>query len=154
MRKILPIGFYLQEVKRPAGTTGCWLWPGRRHSDGYGMYGQKRAHRVVFELTHGPLTREQIVLHSCDVKCCVNPAHLSVGTHSDNMRDAGRKGHLAGWSRRSITGKYRELVLNFPGTWAETCISLGISYSTVAKIHRIERRRLEVNANLNALQIS
>ena len=79
--------------------SGCWIWTAcSKDEDGYGefgQYGQSRgAHRVAYELFVGPIPEGTYVLHRCDVRPCVNPAHLFVGTHGDNMRDAAAKGRL------------------------------------------------------------
>lgn len=52
------------------------------------------AHRVSFLLFKGPIPKGLFVLHSCDIRHCVNPEHLRVGTHEENMRDALVRGHL------------------------------------------------------------
>lgn len=76
----------------------CWLWKaGLNRPGGYGRIGshrcgQKLAHRMAFELTHGAIPKGMSVMHSCDTPRCCNPAHLSLGTHADNMRDMKRKG--------------------------------------------------------------
>lgn len=72
--------------------SGCWLWIASRHRLGYGNIGVRPsisapAHRVSWELHVGPIPNGLHVLHKCDVRNCVNPGHLYLGTHQDNMRD-------------------------------------------------------------------
>lgn len=77
-------------------TTTCWLWSAAKDSKGYGVIKREkleRAHRVVWELEHGaPATAS--VLHSCDVRNCVNPSHLSLGTQAENIRQAQMRGRF------------------------------------------------------------
>lgn len=55
------------------------------------------AHRYSWALAHGrPAPKGSQVMHSCDNPPCVNPAHLSVGSSSDNRRDAAQKGRIPG----------------------------------------------------------
>jgi len=83
------------------GPDACWLFTAAAYPNGYGAFwadlgGGSRmhaAHRVAFFLTHGHLPTEGLdLMHACDVRRCCNPAHLSEGTRTDNMRDAARKG--------------------------------------------------------------
>ncbi len=78
--------------------TGCWLWTGWCGSQGYGGLMVKneavRAHRLSWELHYGPIPKGLYVCHKCDVKSCVNPDHLFLGTHKDNIQDAIKKGRI------------------------------------------------------------
>jgi hypothetical protein len=77
----------------------CWIWTGTRMHQGYGVvirnYKRLYAHRVAFEIAYGPIPDGMDILHRCDNPPCVRPEHLDIGTHTDNMRDASRKGRLA-----------------------------------------------------------
>lgn len=52
------------------------------------------AHRLSYELHKGPIPDGLQILHSCDVKNCINPDHLRVGTHSENMAEAADRGRM------------------------------------------------------------
>ena len=76
----------------------CWPWLGGRTIQGHGVIVWNRklngAHRVSWMFKHGIDPGMRVVRHRCDNPPCVNPDHLMVGTHSDNMRDHLRKGSL------------------------------------------------------------
>lgn len=89
----------------------CWLWTGVLGGNGYGLLhmGSKtvrhpaRAHRFSWELHNGPIPEGLWVLHKCDVKVCVNPAHLFLGDRTANMRDCAAKGRLCTIGRGLLT---------------------------------------------------
>jgi hypothetical protein len=81
----------------PEPFSGCWLWITGLFSTGYGQFyyiGEKNshAHRVAWTLYRGEIPKGLQVLHLCDTRCCVNPDHLFLGTHTENMRDMVAKG--------------------------------------------------------------
>ena len=71
----------------------CWPWLGCRDSKGYGRAGKReRAHRIAYQIVHGALPEDRLVRHTCDNPPCCNPAHLLIGDHADNARDAVERG--------------------------------------------------------------
>lgn len=85
-------------MRRVDFGDGCWLWTASVGSHGYGQtfIGKKvtTAHRVAYELWVGPIPDGLYILHSCDNKRCVNPAHLRAGTQAENVADAKQRGRL------------------------------------------------------------
>lgn len=87
-----------EERCRRGKSHACWPWRGTvLRSGGYGVLiigrsFNKRAHRLAYELYVGPVPDDLMVCHSCDNPICVNPAHLWLGTSSDNVSDMVKKG--------------------------------------------------------------
>lgn len=81
------------------GAAECWPWKAGRFSTGYGAFvfrGKVRhAPRVAFEFATGIDPGNALVRHRCDNPLCCNPAHLELGSHSDNMRDMAERGRAA-----------------------------------------------------------
>jgi hypothetical protein len=76
-------------------SEGCWRWLGHTVG-GYGRIriGKKRvlAHRVAYEIEHGPIVPGKLVCHRCDNPRCVRASHLFLGTAKDNAADMVAKG--------------------------------------------------------------
>lgn len=91
-----PLEQRFREKFLPEPNTGCWLWTGAIHHGGYGVIWRDgrnhHAHRISYELHIGPIPDDLFVCHTCDVRICVNPDHLWLGTALDNNRDRERKG--------------------------------------------------------------
>lgn len=77
----------------------CWLWDRDVYHNGYGriLVGGKSSltHRLAFQLLKGPIPTGLFVCHRCDVRNCINPDHLFLGTPLDNMRDCHNKGRTS-----------------------------------------------------------
>ena len=77
------------------GMSECFFWLGPRDHAGYGVScfkKKQKAHRFAYKIFKGPIIKN--VLHTCDVRSCVNPDHLYEGDQKQNMRDCNERGRM------------------------------------------------------------
>ena len=137
----------------------CWHWLGKLFSNGYGSFQSRGvdhlAHRVSFELFHGRKP-SGLLMHRCDNKQCVNPAHLAEGTHADNHKDMVQKGRvktLRGTATaRGVLDERDILKIRARRAAGEMCRDIAIDYPVKANhISRITTgaRHAHVKENKN-----
>ena len=139
--------------KYEISESGCWIWKAGARPNGKGVLYPRHwtddkkstgAHRFSFELMHGAIPNGMYVCHKCDTPMCVNPDHLFIGTHHENMNDMVRK-------KRSFIGrgenkKGRSKLTNWQADQIrKTDISqqklaamFGVSQTTISRIKRRE----------------
>jgi hypothetical protein len=85
----------------PEPNSGCHLWTAGLDNRGYAKIGIRdengrpkttHGHRLAWQLANGPVPPGLVVMHLCDVPCCVNVEHLTLGTQADNLQDMWAKG--------------------------------------------------------------
>lgn len=143
-------------AKVAVGTSEeCWQWTASRLPDGYGCFWDgtwraprrpriTRAHRWLYEHLHGPIPPKMEVCHTCDEPSCVNPAHLFLGTHAENMRDMVSKGRADNRGARNGRAKLtdddvsviRRESTGRHGEGMEFARRFGVSSATISKVIR------------------
>jgi hypothetical protein len=143
--------------------TGCWNWTGRVSQHGYGLiagevngkrYAPKGqpllAHRVAWLIFKGeipeggPPPHGYVVMHTCDNRLCVNPAHLQLGTQADNVQDMLDKGRKVSgvpsgvkhWNSSFKDQADIDLICSTVGKTKELAERFGVDVCTIKRIRR------------------
>lgn len=125
--------------------SGCWIWMRSVNSDGYGQVwvGAKSwgAHRLSYALFNGPIPAGASILHRCDVRCCVNPAHLFVGSQQENIADMiEKRRHRVPRGRDHARAKLTEdqvrAIRADPRKLKEIAADYGVHFSLIGKVRQ------------------
>lgn len=130
---------YLEQRIERIPLSGCWIWTGVIANTGYGRItrkgGQWQAHRLVYAAVFGE-PGDRYVCHRCDVRCCVNPAHLFLGDHDSNMRDMAQKHRKAGEKNphAKLTNSQAIEIRHSPLPTSHLVARYGVDKSTIRNI--------------------
>lgn len=139
--------------KYEINESGCWMWMGGTRPNSKGVpyprhwtddFKSIGAHRFSFELVHGAIPQGMYVCHKCDTPLCVNPDHLFLGSHQDNMRDmvakqrsfVGRGEDKKG--RAKLTNQQADQIRKMSMSHSKIGAMFGVSATTIGRIKRKE----------------
>ena len=140
--RIDPLEQLLRRVTFLPGPNGCWIWTGARNSTGYGtvqVAGKTRStHWLSYHLFRGRVDPGLCICHACDTPACVNPDHLWLGTHRENMRDMTAKGR-----KRSVqlhgSRSPRSLLNEDAAAIIRTAADAGHSVASIARAFQVSQ---------------
>lgn len=131
---------YLMNRSSPEPMSGCWLWNGYIDALGYGRAAhptENKAHRIMWTMFHGAIPKGKKILHKCDVRCCINPDHLFLGTQADNVLDMTRKGRGRTVPQPGEKNGMSKLTRTQVDKMRELRKSTNLPYAKIAKIYNI-----------------
>lgn len=144
-----PVESFNAKVVR--SDNGCIDWVGATIKDGYGMMKVNGksilAHRFSYEMSHGKIPEGMLVCHSCDNPRCVNPEHLFLGSHQDNMDDmiSKRRDHKScgeGHGRAKLSKEQVSEIRKSGETYRTLAAKFHVSKSQIGNIKTNAQRRL------------
>lgn len=129
---------YLEDNIQRIPECGCWIWTGRIQTAGYGVTRRRTlAHREAWERLIGRIPSGLYVLHRCDVKLCINPEHLFLGTQLDNIQDCSRKGKMPRGSAHGNNRLTPETVQEIRRLYAQ-----GLSQADISRKLKVDFRNV------------
>jgi hypothetical protein len=127
-REALEARFWAKVQK---STDGCWLWTASKFTTGYGQFACGRAmvgaHRISYWLVTSTLPEGFDICHKCDIRPCVRPDHLFLGTRAENVADCIAKGRFDTPARAVADAKFR--AAGTAALMARTCCKHGHEFT-------------------------
>lgn len=134
-------------LKKTFRQGDCLVWMFAKNAYGYGKVANGKggwvlAHRAVWGALNGTIPEGVEVCHKCDNRACINPDHLFLGTHQENMSDMKQKGRAKGLvgvdnHKCKITPSIAAEIIRSSKPRHELANRFGV---TVCMIGRIQRR--------------
>jgi len=122
------------QMQTEVKENGCHIFSGAKDEFGYGRISKDgilvRVHRAVYERDHGPIGRYLFVCHKCDTPACINPSHLFLGTHADNMADKAAKGRSRTRFQKLRTEDVRQI---------KQMLSMGVSAAKISRLFDVSQ---------------
>lgn len=142
-----PIADRLWSKTRVGGPHECWMWHAALDTQGYGVIWldgkMALAHRVAYALVVGPVPAGAHLLHSCDNRLCVNPAHCRPGTQKENISDMHARGRafVPRGEKNGLAKLTQEQVLEIRETWragtstqTQIAARYGVTQQAISKV--------------------
>lgn len=95
--------------------------------------------RLILTRRHGALRRDQVSRHTCDNTWCISPAHIIIGTQSDNIRDAVSRGRMSGPTR--LTTSEIQQIRTSQGSQSQIARQFSVDQSYVSYLKNNKRRK-------------
>ncbi len=146
---------FWSHVNKSIDIDKCWTWNDSKFKDGYGKFSVKHkcvyAHRYIYEIHAKEKIPEGLfVLHKCNNPPCVNPNHLFLGTHQDNMNQMVEEGRSCHKLTKSDRNEIKELYNTTKITFNELSKDFNVSLGAISDIIRFwNENKWNKNKNKN-----